>query len=79
MSCVKWVKSVLPKRKIKNLHVHVCGALRDLVPFAQFKKCEKHPRRSVTFSKVVLILVIFDLAEQRLHLYSGDTHTKSAV
>ena len=27
--------------------------LRDLVPFAQLKKGEKHPWRSVTFSKVV--------------------------
>ena len=27
-------------------------ALRDLVPFVQFKKREKHPWRSVTFSKV---------------------------
>ena len=27
-------------------------ALRDLVPFAQFKKREKHQWRSVTFSKV---------------------------
>ena len=26
-------------------------ALRDLVPFAQFKKREKHPWRSATFSK----------------------------
>ena len=26
--------------------------LRDLVPFVQFKKREKHPRRSVTFSTV---------------------------
>ena len=31
---------------------YVFDALRDLVPFAQFKKREKHPRRSVTFSKV---------------------------
>ena len=30
-----------------------CDALRDLVSFAQFKKREKHPWRSVTFSKVV--------------------------
>ena len=30
-----------------------CDALRDLVPFVQFKKREKHPWRSVTFSKVV--------------------------
>ena len=26
--------------------------MRDLVPFVQFKKREKHPRRSDTFSKV---------------------------
>ena len=24
------------------LSKHKCGALRDLVPFVQFKKCEKH-------------------------------------
>ena len=30
----------------------ICGALRDLTPFVQFKKREKHPWRSVTFSKV---------------------------
>ena len=29
-----------------------CGALRELVPCAQFKKREKHPWSSVTFSKV---------------------------
>ena len=29
-----------------------CGALRDLVPFVQFKKREKHPWRSVNLSKV---------------------------
>ena len=27
-----------------------CDALRDLVPFIQFKKCEKHPWRSVSFN-----------------------------
>ena len=31
----------------------MCDALRDLVPFVQFKKREKHPWRSVTFSKVL--------------------------
>ena len=30
----------------------ICDVLRDLVPFVQFKKHEKHPWRSVTFSKV---------------------------
>ena len=32
--------------------MHICSALHDLVPFVQFKKREKHPWRSVTFSKV---------------------------
>ena len=27
---------------------HICGALRDLVPWVQFKKAEKHPWRSIT-------------------------------
>ena len=31
----------------RNLAVNNCGALRDLVPFAQFKKPEKHQWRSV--------------------------------
>ena len=31
----------------------ICDVLRDLVPFVLFKKSEKHPWRSVTFSKVV--------------------------
>ena len=29
-----------------------CDALRDLLPFVQFMKLEKHPWTSVTFSKV---------------------------
>ena len=29
-----------------------CDALRDLVPFIQFKKREKYPCKSVNFSKV---------------------------
>ena len=29
----------------------ICDALRDLVPFVQFKKSEQHPWRSVTFSE----------------------------
>ena len=29
-----------------------CGALRDLLPFVQFKEREKHPWRSVNFRKV---------------------------
>ena len=32
--------------------MYICDVLRDLVPFVQFKKREKHPWRSVNFSKV---------------------------
>ena len=35
-----------------NYKWHICDALRDLIPFVQFKKREKHPWRSVNFSKV---------------------------
>ena len=30
----------------------ICDALRDLVPFIQYKKREKYPWKSDTFSKV---------------------------
>ena len=30
----------------------MCDALRNLVPFVQFKKREKHPWRNVNFNKV---------------------------
>ena len=30
----------------------ICDAFRDLAPFVQVKKREKHPQRSVTSSKV---------------------------
>ena len=32
----------------------ICDALHDLIPFVQFKKREKHPSMSVTFSKVAV-------------------------
>ena len=31
---------------------HICDVLHDLVPFLQFKKHEKYPWGSATFSKV---------------------------
>ena len=34
-----------------NIFMGICAALRNLVPYVQFKKREKHPR-SVTFSIV---------------------------
>ena len=36
----------------------MCDALRDLVPFAQFKKRKKHPWRSADFSKVATLLKV---------------------
>ena len=33
-----------------NIASVICDALRDLIPFVQFKKREKHPWRSVNFS-----------------------------
>ena len=38
--------------ELVGLSYTICGALPDLVPFVQFKKCEKHPWRSVNFSNV---------------------------
>ena len=32
----------------------ICGALRDLVPYVQFKKREKHRWRGVNFIKVAV-------------------------
>ena len=62
------ISSLYQARKLKLIEVHTpsplwtiyaqrtigldSDVLRDLVPFAQFKKHEKHPWRSVTFSKV---------------------------
>ena len=41
------------KYNMVNFNIlQICDALRDLVPFAQLKKREKHPWRSVNFSKV---------------------------
>ena len=43
-------------RKVNHLRKVICDALRDLVPFVQFKECEKHPWRSVNVSKVAKTL-----------------------
>ena len=53
------IKSIVVARGVnfgakvtKSMYLLICGALHDLVPPVQFKKREKHPWRSVTFSKV---------------------------
>ena len=43
---------IRPNLFILSTSYTICDALRDLVPFVQFKKREKHPWRSVNFSKV---------------------------
>ena len=51
-----WLKIDEPSIKVNEIKQtwwsYKCGASRDLVPFVQFKEREKHPWRSVTFSKV---------------------------
>ena len=34
----------------EHLRLIFCDALRDLIPFVQLKKCEKHPSRIITVS-----------------------------
>ena len=43
---------IRPNLFILSTSYTICDALRDLIPFVQFKKREKHPWRSVNFSKV---------------------------
>ena len=44
------LSSIFTEKVVVKLLIY--DALRNLVPFAQFEKREKHPWRSVTFSKV---------------------------
>ena len=46
------IAALLASFKLCVIFKTICDALRYLVPFVQFKKREKHARRSVTFSKV---------------------------
>ena len=47
-----YIFGVLLKYIINDLLLHICDALRDLVPFVQSKKLEKPPWRSVNFKRV---------------------------
>ena len=42
----------LYEKKLFSIRLIICDDLHDLIPFVQFKKREKHPWWSVTFSKV---------------------------
>ena len=43
----------------KESKENICDALRDLAPFVQFKKREKHPWRGVNFSKIAGSLQLY--------------------
>ena len=44
---------ILPLPDALRLLNKICGALKDLVAFVQFKKCEKHLWRSINFNSKV--------------------------
>ena len=49
--CKIWGSQFIEKKKKIEIDAEKkYGALSDLVPFVQFKKREKHPSSSVTFS-----------------------------
>ena len=56
MKLVNILKYSIFKKLINN----ICGALRDLVPFVQFKKREKHPWRSVKWYQIAERTTYFD-------------------
>ena len=47
----RWENCIPVTLKLTKNNALICDALRDLVPFVQFKKHEKQPRRCVIFSK----------------------------
>ena len=55
-----WCMTVKTLLEFSRTCFNIWDALRDLIPFVQFRKREKHPWRSVTFSKV---------ADLKLQLY----------
>ena len=48
------IKTLHGNRIVQYFQNYICGALRDLVTFVQFKKREKQQWRSVSFSKACL-------------------------
>ena len=56
---------------------HICNALRDLLPFVQFQKLEKHAWKSVTFSKVLLVTLLHGCFSRLLKLYKWYQITQS--
>ena len=46
------MKMIIKNENLSFEQVPLCDTLRNLLAFAQFKKREKHPWRSVNFSKL---------------------------
>ena len=55
-----------------------CDVLRDLVSFVQFEKREKHPWRSVTFSKALLKVTLLHGCFSRFLNCTHDTKSRNA-
>ena len=63
---------------VNSSYYYICDALRDLVPFVQFKKREKHPWRNVTFSKVLLKETLFHGCFSRFLNCTNGTKSRKA-
>ena len=50
MKCDRFGEEIYVGMLSRKRRKLIYNALRDLVPFVQFKKREKHPWRSVTFN-----------------------------
>ena len=62
----------------KPLILHKFGALRDLVPFVQFKKRKKHPWRSVHFSQLTLLHGCFSCSIFKRSRCTNGTKSRNA-
>ena len=59
-------------------NLYKCDVLRNLVPFVQFKKREKHPWRGVTFSKVALKVTLLHGCFSRFLNCTNGTKSRNA-
>ena len=60
------------------LEYNICNPLRDLVQFLKFKKRGKHPRRSLTFSKLIKVALLHGCFSRFLNCASGTKLRKTS-
>ena len=65
------------RSKLIYIFNNKCGALRDLVPCAQFKKREKYTRMSVTFSSKLKVTLLHGCFSRFLN-YANSTKSRKA-